>query len=100
MAEPKGRVNSPGARSPVPQKWEKVRKLQWGLYRAAKQQPERKFDALWQCVTDRHTLREAWRRVKSNRGACGVDGETLAAIEGRGVDEFLEELRKQLRAGE
>lgn len=100
MAQPKGRVNSPGTRSSVPQKWEKVRKLQWELYRAAKRQPERKFHALWQCVTDRHTLREAWRRVKSNRGACGVDGETLDAIEGRGVDEFLEELRKQLRAGE
>ncbi len=100
MARPRRRVKSPGAKSAVPQKWEKVRKLQWELYRAAKQQPERKFHALWQCVTDRHTLREAWRRVNANRGACGVDGETLKAIQERGVDEFLNELRRQLKAGE
>lgn len=49
MARPKRRVKSPGGKTAVPQKWEKVRKLQWELYRAAKQQSERKFHALWQC---------------------------------------------------
>ena len=76
-----------------------MRKLQWGLYRAAKQEPERKFHALWQCVTDRHTLWEAWRRVYANRGAAGVDGETLKAIKDRGVEEFLGELLRDLKAG-
>ena len=99
MARPKGRVNSPGARSAVPQKWEKVRQLQWKLYGAAKQQPERKFHALWQCVTDRHVMWEAWRRVSENRGAAGVDGESLKAIQDRGVDEFVENLQRDLKAG-
>jgi retron-type reverse transcriptase len=99
MARPKRRVKSPGGKTAVPQKWEKVRKLQWELYRAAKQQSERKFHALWQCVTDRHTLWEAWRRVYANRGAAGVDGETLKAIKDRGVEEFLEELQRDLKAG-
>jgi RNA-directed DNA polymerase len=99
MARPRRRVNSPGGKTAVPQKWEKVRKLQWGLYRAAKQEPERKFHALWQCVTDRHTLREAWQRVYANRGAAGTDGETLKAIKDRGVEAFLEDLQKDLEAG-
>ena len=42
-------------------------------------------------------LREAWRRVRSNRGAAGVDGETLGDIELSGVDAFLEEIRDRLR---
>jgi len=99
VARPKRRVKSPGVKNAVPQKWEKVRKLQWELYRAAKQQTERKFHALFQCVTDRHTLWEAWRRVKANRGAAGVDGETLKAIKARGEEEFVDELQQKLKAG-
>jgi group II intron reverse transcriptase/maturase len=38
--------------------------------------------------------------VKANRGACGVDGETLAAIKELGVEEFIEELQRKLKAGE
>ena len=44
-------------------------------------------------------LREAWRRVKRNRGSAGVDSETLAEIEQRGVESFLGELGSVLRAG-
>jgi RNA-directed DNA polymerase len=100
MARPSRRVNPPGGKTAVPRKWEKVRKLQWGLYRAAKQQSERKFHALWQCVTDRHTLGEAWRRVYANHGAAGVDGLELKTIKDRGVERFLEELRQDLEAGD
>jgi len=99
MARPRGPVKSPGAESAVPQRWEKVRKLQWKLYRAAKQQKERKFHALWQCVTDRHTLTEAWWKVEENRGAAGVDGETLKMIKAR-ERTFIEELQRDLKAGD
>lgn len=44
-------------------------------------------------------LWEAWRRVRSNRGAAGVDAETIQAIEERGVAEFLAEIQAALRAG-
>jgi group II intron reverse transcriptase/maturase len=37
--------------------------------------------------------------VKSNRGAAGVDRQTLAEVEGLGVERFLEELQTELRAG-
>jgi group II intron reverse transcriptase/maturase len=44
-------------------------------------------------------LVEAWKRVKRNRGAAGVDAQTLADIEQHGVERFLEELGVTLRAG-
>ena len=99
MASPNRKANLPGGRTAVPQKWEKVRKLQGGLYRAAKRSEDRRFHALWQCVTDRHVLWEAWRRVAANRGSAGVDGETLKAIEDRGVKSFLEGLQADLLTG-
>jgi group II intron reverse transcriptase/maturase len=44
-------------------------------------------------------LWEAWKRVRSNGGAAGVDGETLAAIERSGVAELLEDIQAKLQAG-
>jgi group II intron reverse transcriptase/maturase len=44
-------------------------------------------------------LYEAWRRVRKNRGAAGVDKQTLAAIEEQGVARFLTELGDDLREG-
>ncbi len=49
--------------------------------------------------TEVDVLREAWRRVRSNGGAAGIDGETIQAIEERGVGEFLSEIEAALRAG-
>jgi group II intron reverse transcriptase/maturase len=49
------------------------------------------------CRSD--VLREAWRRVKRNRGAAGVDRQTLVEVEELGVERFLEELQSELRAG-
>ncbi|WP_242843607.1 hypothetical protein [Thermincola ferriacetica] len=34
-------------------------------------------------------LQEAWRRVKANKGASGIDHQTLTDIEKIGVDAFL-----------
>ena len=47
----------------------------------------------------RDVLWEAWRRVKQNRGAAGVDAMTLADIEQAGVEAFLDDLGARLRAG-
>jgi group II intron reverse transcriptase/maturase len=45
-------------------------------------------------------LREAWKRVRRNKGAAGVDAVSIAAIEQSGIDLFLEGLATDLREGE
>ena len=54
-------------------RFDKARKLQRALYRAAKQQPERRFTLLYDKVGRQDILQEAWQGVKSNKGAAGVD---------------------------
>jgi RNA-directed DNA polymerase len=83
----------------VQQPLDKVRQLQRRLYMAAKQSRGRRFHALYDRICRGDVLAEAWRRVRSNRGAAGVDGETLKAIEQGGVAEFLAGLRTRLRSG-
>jgi RNA-directed DNA polymerase len=78
---------------------DKVRELQRRLFIAAKCNPGRRFHALFDRIWRGDVLLEAWKRVCSNRGAAGVDGETLSRIEQRGVEAFLRELRDDLRAG-
>ena len=78
---------------------EKVRELQRKLYVCAKRSRTRRFHALYDRVYRSDVLWEAWRRVRSNRGAAGVDAETIQAIEQRGVGEFLAEIEAALRAG-
>jgi len=78
---------------------DKVRELQRKLFKAAKQNGERRFHALFDRICRGDVLAEAWKRVRANRGAAGVDGETLEAIEARGVDGFLRELGEEVRSG-
>lgn len=78
---------------------DKVRELQRKLFIAAKCNPGRRFHALYDRIWRGDVLLEAWRRVRSNRGAAGIDGETLKMIEQQGVDDFLAEIRDVLRAG-
>ena len=76
--------------------FEKVRVLQRKLYRAAKAQPQRTFGVLYDKVCRLEVLEMAWDQVRRNRGAAGVDGETIEAIEARGALGFLLELREEL----
>ncbi|MFC5672709.1 reverse transcriptase domain-containing protein [Streptomyces incanus] len=78
---------------------DKVRALQWTLYRCAKQDPERRFHALYGHILRRDVLWRAWSGVCANRGAPGVDGLTVDAVAASGVEEFLQDLSQQLRAG-
>src|SRR5262252_5641210 len=78
---------------------EKVRELQRKLYVCAKQSKTQRFHALYDRIYRSDVLWEAWRRVRSNRGAAGVDAETIQTIEQRGVGEFLAEIQAALRAG-
>ena len=78
---------------------EKVRQLQQRLGECAKKSRTRRFHALYDRIYRSDVLWEAWRRVRSNAGAAGVDGETIRAIEERGVEEFLTDVQADLRAG-
>ena len=78
---------------------DKVRELQRKLYTAAKRNRKRRFHALYDRIWRGDVLREAWKRVRANHGAAGIDGETFTAIEASGVDSFLDTIQQQLREG-
>ena len=86
------------ARRKAPARLDNARKLQRTLYRVAKQQPERRFALLYDKVCRQDILREAWQRVKSNKGAAGVDQVDIDAIRDYGEDRFLSEVEQELRS--
>lgn len=54
------------------------------------------------CMTGSGGVTSCWkrgRRVRKNRGAAGVDRQTLAAVEAYGVERMLGELQRTLRQG-
>ncbi len=78
----------------------RVLEIQAKLHRWAIGDRERRFDDLFNLVTDPAFLQVAWDRVRGNRGArtAGVDGHTAMSIAlGTGVEEFLDALRGSLK---
>lgn len=75
-----------------------VRALQRVLYRCAKQQPQRRFHALYDKVARSDVLMRAWFDVSENQGAPGVDGVRVADVEQSGAMAFLDELAADLQA--
>ncbi len=76
----------------------KVRALQIKLFHAAKQSLDRKFGALYDKIYRKDVLLEAWRRVKANRGAPGIDRQDFEYIEDKiGLDKFLTEIHDDLK---
>jgi group II intron reverse transcriptase/maturase len=78
---------------------EKVRELQRKLYRKAKQEKGYRFYLLYDKVYRRDILSHAYRLVRANKGAPGVDGETFEGIEKRegGAEGYLEQIAEELR---
>jgi group II intron reverse transcriptase/maturase len=66
---------------------------------AARKSKTRRFHALYDRIWRGDVLQEAWKRVRTNGGAAGVDGQTIAAVEESGVDAFLEGIAVDLRSG-
>src|SRR5437867_1746344 len=86
------------AKRKAPARLDNARKLQRTLYRVAKQQPERRFTLLYDKVCRQDILQKAWQRVKSNKGAAGVDQVDIDAIRDYGEDRFLSEVEEELRS--
>ena len=93
------RPNNPATSDSRGEPFAKARQLQRGLYVAAKRDRDRRFHALYDRICRSDILAEAWERVRANKGAAGIDGETLSTIERQGVRVFLAELQALLRSG-
>ena len=77
----------------------KVYDLQTKLSHAAKQSLDRRFGALYDKIYREDVVLEAWKRVKANKGAPGVDRQDFEYIEDViGVGQFLSEVCEQLKS--
>jgi group II intron reverse transcriptase/maturase len=78
---------------------EKIRELQRGLYRKAKQEKEHRFYLLYDKVYRMDILSHAYRLVRANKGAPGIDGVTFEQIEERegGTEKYLEEIAGEVK---
>jgi RNA-directed DNA polymerase len=76
----------------------KAQELWKTLYLCAKENPKRRFHALYDKVYRPDILAEAWRRVKGKKGSGGIDGQTIEKIVHEyGEREFLNELYLELK---
>src|SRR5216683_281510 len=75
----------------------KIRELQIKLYRKAKNEPGFRFYQLYDKVYREDILSHAYALAKANNGAPGVDGESFQDIESRGLGEWMNGLREDLR---
>jgi RNA-directed DNA polymerase len=78
---------------------DKLRGFLRKLGEKAQAEPKFRFYALYDKLYRRDVLEESWCRVRANGGACGVDGQTIEAVEESGVEEFLLVLQEELRSG-
>lgn len=78
---------------------EKVRKLQRTRYRKAKAEPKYRFWSLYGDIMRRDVLEHAFQRVAANRGAPGVDGQTIERLvsDPQGQSQWLDSLQRELQ---
>ena len=76
---------------------EKLADLRRKLSRKAKQEPKFRFYALYDRIYRSDTLWTAWKLVRANKGAPGIDGVTIRSIDQGDPAVFLKEIQEALK---
>ena len=76
-----------------------LQELRRKIYVRAKAEKSHRFWGLYVHVCKGSTLEEAYRLVKINNGAPGIDGITFEDIEKNGVEIFLQQIQQELIDG-
>src|SRR5665647_3820062 len=76
-----------------------LQELRRKIYVQAKADKSHRFWGLYVHVCKQSTLEEAYRMVKNNNGAPGIDGLTFDDIEQKGVGIFLQNIQQELING-
>ena len=75
---------------------DKARQLQRKLYLAAKANRKRRFHAMYDKIHRMDILQEAWKRVKANGGAGGIDKISIDDVKAYGENKLLAEISEVL----
>jgi group II intron reverse transcriptase/maturase len=74
-----------------------VRNLQRKLYLKSKKEKNFRFYSLYDKVYRIDVLKEAWRKVKANKGSAGIDNETIEMV-AENAEGFLINIQDELKA--
>lgn len=75
-----------------------ITSLRAKLGQKAKLEPKFRFYTLYHHICKEDVLWLAWLKVRRNGGSAGIDGLSIQAIERRGVKEYLNEIREELKS--